>query len=574
MSKLAILGGEPIIKDNQCKYVWPEITNKTKLITLNQLDESISIYNKSGIIAKLEDKFSRIHNIKHSLLFNSGTSALHSIYVSSNFKPDDEVICPAYTFYATVTPIFNTGAIPILVDCDENGNIDPDEIEKKITDKTKAVMITHMWGVPCNMDKIQEITRKNKLLLFEDFSHAHFAKYQNQFVGSFGDVSACSIQGQKTLTGGEGGILITNSDEHYYRSLLFGHYNKRCVQEIPKEHPLKRFSITGMGLKQRIHPVSAAIADEQIDTIFNKIEIRRKFAKKLIKELEGVKGIRIPKIDSHIEPSWYAFIFQYIPEELDGLPKKLFYKALVSEGCLDLDIPNSTCPLNLLPLFQNPKDLYPSYENKIKYAMGDFPNAEKFYQNILKIPVWSNECDLSIIQKYIGAIKKVSENYRDLIEYLKEGIKMKELKEEEQNDFLNELLTLARNEDIEKVVVGAVIKNGERVLLLERPKDDFMGGINELPSGNMEKGETIRDSLIREVKEETNLDLRSFLKYLGSFDYLSGSGKKVRQYNFLIDVIENGEIKLTEHDNFIWAEKENDAFKKVTDSVKEILDKI
>ncbi len=462
----------------------------------------------------------------------------------------------------------------MLADCDENGNIDPDEIEKKITNKTRAIMITHMWGVPCNMDKIQEIAKKNNFLLFEDFSHAHFAKYKDKFVGSFGDVSACSIQGQKTLTGGEGGILTTNSDEHYYRSLLFGHYNKRCVQEIPSDHPLKKFSITGMGLKQRIHPVSAAIADEQMDTIFDKIEIRRKFAKKIIRELEGVKGIRIPKIESHVEPSWYAFIFQYVPEELGGLPRDLFYKALVSEGCLDLDIPSSTCPLNLLSLFQNPKELYPSYEDKVQYSKGDFPNAEKFYQNILKIPVWSNEEDLSIIQQYIDAIKKVSENHMELIEYLKGGIKMKELNEEKQNNFLNELLTLAGNEGIDKVVVGAVIKNGEKILLLERPKDDFMGGINELPSGNMEKEETLRDALIRELKEETNLDLKSFLKYLGSFDYLSGSGKKTRQYNFLIDVIENGEIKLTEHNNFIWAEKENEAFKKVTDSVKKVLDKV
>ncbi len=205
---------------------------------------------------------------------------------------------------------------------------------------------------------------------------------------------------------------------------------------------------------------------------------------------------------------------------------------------------------------------------------GDFPNAERFYQSILKLPVWSNEEDLFIIQQYIDAIKKVSENYMELIEYLKGGMKMEELSKEKQNDFLNELLTLAKNEGIDKVVVGAVIKNGEKVLLLERPKNDFMGGINELPSGNMEAEETLRDALIREVKEETNLDLRSFLKYLGSFDYLSGSGKKARQYNFLIDVIENGEIKLTEHDNFVWAEKENEAFKKVTDSVKEVLDKV
>ena len=151
---------------------------------------------------------------------------------------------------------------------------------------------------------------------------------------------------------------------------------------------------------------------------------------------------------------------------------------------------------------------------------------------------------------------------------------MKELSEEKQEEFLNELLISAKNEGVIKVVVGAVIKNDDKVLLLERPEDDFMGGISELPSGKLEKNESIREALVREVKEETNLDLKNILKYLGSFDYLSSSGKKTRQYNFLIEVIETNKVKLTEHDNFVWAEKENKVFDKVTKSVKEVLEKI
>lgn len=151
---------------------------------------------------------------------------------------------------------------------------------------------------------------------------------------------------------------------------------------------------------------------------------------------------------------------------------------------------------------------------------------------------------------------------------------MDELTEKEQNKFLNKLVTIARREGIEKFVVGVVITNKDRVLLLERPKNDFMGGINELPSGNMERNETIREALIREVKEETNLDFNNFVKYLGSFDYLSGSGKKARQFNFLIEVLENGEIRLTEHDNFYWANKEHESFKKVTGDVKKVLSRV
>ena len=139
---------------------------------------------------------------------------------------------------------------------------------------------------------------------------------------------------------------------------------------------------------------------------------------------------------------------------------------------------------------------------------------------------------------------------------------------------IQQMYDAAIKDGIEKPVVGAVIQNEKNeFLLLKRPSNDFMGGINELPSGNLEEGESLKEGLIREVKEETNLNLKNILRYLGHFDYKSGSGKKARQFNFLIQV-EKGEIKLTEHDGYIWAPKDSTEFKKVTDSVKKILKKI
>lgn len=151
---------------------------------------------------------------------------------------------------------------------------------------------------------------------------------------------------------------------------------------------------------------------------------------------------------------------------------------------------------------------------------------------------------------------------------------MENLSKEEQILFLNSLLEKAKEDKIEKFVVGAVIQDNNQILLLRRPSDDFMGGINELPSGNLEAGEGLFEALIREVKEETNLDLKDLKKYLGTFDYLSGSGKKARQFNFLITVEDNGTVQLTEHDEHYWADENHEALEKVTDSVKEILKKI
>lgn len=136
----------------------------------------------------------------------------------------------------------------------------------------------------------------------------------------------------------------------------------------------------------------------------------------------------------------------------------------------------------------------------------------------------------------------------------------------------NLLVEEAKKEGIEKHVVGAIILNDKKeVLIMSRKADDFMGGIDELPSGNMEKNETIEIALKREVKEETNLDLKQIIKYINSFDYISGSGKKARQYNFAVEVKE-GEIKLTEHDEYKWESLENIVNNnKITSEVKECI---
>lgn len=414
-SKLAINGGEKAVNINRPHYIWPPITEKTRKAVLRQLSDSISIYDKSGIIKNLEDKFAQYHGKKHALLTNSGTSALYSMFVGADLKEGDEVICPAYTFYATVTPLFFTGAIPVLADSRDDGNVDPQDIERKITENTKAIIVTHMWGMPCDMDSIVKIAKQYNLMLFEDASHAHGATYKKRKIGTFGEASAFSLQAQKTLTGGEGGVLLTDNDEIFYRALLLGHYNKRCKKEIPEDHPLHQYAVTGMGLKLRIHPIAAAIADEQFDNLETILEGRRKIANRMIKELKDLSMIEVPNVSEDVEPSWYAFIMQYKPEELEGLPIEKFYKALQAEGCTELDRPGSTCPLNYHTLFQKPELLFPRYKGRISYRIGDFPTAERFHEHSLKLPVWHDPKDEEIVDAYIEAFKKVAENYKELL---------------------------------------------------------------------------------------------------------------------------------------------------------------
>ncbi len=414
--KLAIAGGEKTFTLQGPHYVWPPITKTVERAVLKQLHTNISIYDRSGIFEEFENAYSVYHKRKYALLCNSGTTAIHSMFVAADFKEGDEVICPAYTFFATVTPLLFTGAKPVLCDCDVNGNIDPQEIEKKITSKTKGVVITHMWGIPCQMDAITKICKKYKLLLLEDCSHAHGARYDGKTAGSFGDMAAWSLQGPKNVSGGEGGIFTANNEEFYYRALLLGHYNKRCKQEIPTTHRLSRYATTGMGLKYRAHPLAVAIAFETFKKLDTHLSARNRYAQKIINTLKNTTGLVPPQISDKIQPSWYALVFQYKPEAFQDLPIEIFFKAIHGEGLTEVDRPGSTSPLNLLPLFQNPGELFPAYrKNPFSYSSGEFPNAERFYQNAIKLPVWSERQHARTVEAYSNGIKKVADNYGQLL---------------------------------------------------------------------------------------------------------------------------------------------------------------
>jgi len=380
-------------------FVWPIITKDSEKAVINQLHAAISIYDRSGIYLELENNFSKYHRRKYALTTNSGTTAIYSMFVGASFVPGDEVICPVYTFFATVTPLLFIGAIPVFVDCNEDGNINPEKIEGKITKKTKAIIITHMWGIPCDMDKIVKIAKKYKLKLFEDCSHAHGATYKGKTVGSFSDASAWSLQGQKIITGGELGILTTNDPEIYYRALLLGHFNKRSLQEIPKNNQYYKYAVTGMGLKLRANPLGVALANEQFSKLNDYLKQKRYFAKKLTNAIENMNGLKPPVFENIKNPAWYAYVFQFVPEKMNISIDK-FYKEAIDMGATELDRPFSTCPLTHFEIFKTPGFLFKTYTAK-NFSKGTFNKAEKFYNNALKLPVWTRKSDEKYVDKYI-----------------------------------------------------------------------------------------------------------------------------------------------------------------------------
>ncbi len=413
-STLAVLGGTPAITAPGPHFTWPPITESDRGAVAAQLETAVSIPDRSGVIADLEDALASYLAVRHVVTTCTGTAALHSMYAAAGIGPGDEVIVPALTFHATATPLFHLGAHPVLADVDDRGQLDLEDAARRITARTKAVVAVHLWGLPEDMDALTSFADEHELMLLEDGSHAHGATWNRQMVGTFGTASAFSLNGPKPLSAGEGGFVATDDTELYYRVLLHSQFNKRCRREIPATHPLARYAVTGMGLKLRIHPLAAALACTQLTRLEDHLTGRQTIAARMCAALDGVPGIRVPDVPAAARASWYALSLRYEPAELGGLPIERFLDALHAEGATEADQPGSTCPLHTHPLFQAPGSLLPGYADGHHLPGDGFPAAEHVHATTLKLPVWSGADDVRLADAYTTAIAKVAIHAKDL----------------------------------------------------------------------------------------------------------------------------------------------------------------
>ncbi|CCE54560.1 aminotransferase class I/II-fold pyridoxal phosphate-dependent enzyme [Corynebacterium casei] len=395
---------------SESHFVWPQIGKETTDAVLQQLMESISIYDRSGVIERLEDKLANHMDARYAVLTNSGTSAIHASYIAAGFSMGDEVIVPNYTFFATVSPIYQTGAVPVFVDCDDHGGIDPELVERRIGPKTKAIVVTHMWGIPAQIYRLRELADKYDLILIEDISHAFGATASGKAIGSVGDITVQSLQAQKPLTGGEGGVLYTNNPEFYYRTIAAAHYNKRCKNEIPEDHSLYQYALTGFGLKWRIHPLAAAICEQQLDSFSLFMAGRERVARFMVDELSQLNGLSpiIPRKND--TSSWYSLVVKVNPEEIDGNSALSIAEKLNSGGAIEVDVPNSTRPLTDIEMFKNPGGLFPHYGEPHPSVKEKYSNSDFFASNLLKLPVWNTPEGEARATEYISIFKEVWKN--------------------------------------------------------------------------------------------------------------------------------------------------------------------
>jgi len=280
-------------------------------------------------VKMLEEEYKKYLSVKHALGLNSGTSALITGLIAAGVGPGDEVIVPAYTFFASVAAIVAAKAIPVIAEVDKSLTIDPDDIERKITKYTKAILPVHMRGMPAKMDKIMEIARKYNLKVIEDVAQANGGSYKGKKLGSFGDVGCFSLQFHKVITAGEGGILATNDDLIYTRAQAY-HDVAACWRKdrfAPPEFEGEIF----FGVNFRMGELLGAVALAQ----FRKIEgivSRMQENKKMIKEkIKNIKGIDFREVTDENGDVAVCLIF-YLP---DSSIVGEFVKALNAEGIIE-----------------------------------------------------------------------------------------------------------------------------------------------------------------------------------------------------------------------------------------------
>jgi len=240
----------------------------------------------------LEQEFSQLIGVKHAVAVNSGTSALLTCLAALGIGPGDEVIVPGYTFIASISTIIMSRAIPILAEIDESLTLDPNDVEKKITNKTKAIMPVHMLGNPCDMDAIMDIARRHDLLVIEDCAQAAGASYHGKRLGSIGNIAGYSLNVYKTVTAGDGGIVVTDNYDYYERAFAFhdqGHKPLRTGVEIGKR------SIVGMDF--RMNELTGACALAQVRKIDLVLSTLREKKRKLKNAISGIPGIKFRKIN-------------------------------------------------------------------------------------------------------------------------------------------------------------------------------------------------------------------------------------------------------------------------------------
>lgn len=403
----AILGGTPaVVHDHAAVCRWPMFDARDEAAVLAVLrDGNVSTHH---VIRDLEQEYAARFQRRHAIAHCNGTAALHAAFFALNLQPGDEVLVPSATFWASVVPMCWHGLVPVFCESEpERLGIDPADMVRKITPRSKAVVVVHLWGMPSKMSEIRTIAARHGLKIIEDASHTHGARWRELPCGALGDISVFSLQGDKLAPGGEGGVLLCDDDEYHERALCLGDITR--IIELPGA--ARRFAATSFGIKTRIAPLSAALARVQLDKLDEHNAQRNANHERLSVALESL-GFETFRAPPHIRRVYFEYIIRPRSEQL-AIPRLI--EALQREGCR---ISQPRYPL----LHQQPFFTEAHWRTVARIdAPAEWPDyrqvvlrrTEQAAQSLLRLPVFPNR-DNGLVGDYIRAFIKVVEHWETI----------------------------------------------------------------------------------------------------------------------------------------------------------------
>ena len=324
-TKLAALGGTAAVP-NKVWPAWPQpnagmYERMTEIIKSGKWSRINNAVN--GSVATFEREFAKLIGVKGSIATGSGTQSLNTCVEALGFGPGDEIITTPYTDMGTIAAIIVSRALPIMADLDKDSfQLDPKDVERKITKNTKAIMPVHMMGQPCDMRAIMALAKKHNLRVIEDACQAHLAEFDGKKLGTIGDVGCFSFQTSKTICCGEGGGIISNDDKILDDCYTVqNHGTNRQGQSVT------------IGSKYRMNELEGAILLAQLPMAIEQYERRNRNAAYLTSKLKGFPGLVPQKLyDGTNSGSFYLYTMRYNGEHFNGATRDQFIKAVSAEG--------------------------------------------------------------------------------------------------------------------------------------------------------------------------------------------------------------------------------------------------
>jgi len=430
-SQLAILGGpKSVTLDPGDIFTWPIITEEDEQAVLDVLRRRAM--SGTDITKQFEQEFAAWMGMEFGLGYPNGTDSLRGAMWACGVGAGDEIICPGMTYWASAMPALPLGAAVNFADIlPDTLCIDPQDIEHRIGPRTRAIVVVHYAGYPCEMDEIMAIARKHGVRVIEDVSHAQGTLYKGKMCGTIGDVGAMSLMSGKSFAVGEAGILVTNDRPIYERCIAYGHYERtgapsrwNPTDAQVTDADLKRYAGVPLGgAKHRMNQMCSALGRVQLKYYPQRIAEIQKAMNRFWDLLEGVPGIlphRPPKGSGSTMGGWYFPRGLYRGERLGGLPCEKFCEAVRAEGAT-MCYPGANFALYLHPAFHTADIFHMGKPTVISFGQrdvrqgpGTLPVSESIGQIAYGIP-WFKEDRPEVIEQYAAAHRKVAEHHKDIL---------------------------------------------------------------------------------------------------------------------------------------------------------------